>query len=287
MTTHTPQIDADLINSLHHSIQQSDQNAATLLDILYGEIDLTSMAMAMPSDNNAALPIYLHAVYHGAAKTQMYFGQHIDTHSLISTIIPDVTSQRSGLRLSLQGANDVCWAALSDHPDALATLTKTYESLEKDMGINARTARAISTQGFRDQEARNLTPLDITIQYYIAHKTVHAAHAQDSNLPDILQLFLRNAGATKEEEEEEEERCPVLQNTEKNIWDLLDKGAKGSKAAYFPTSLESLENPFVNNEGFEIMSLTEFCNANSHYLPTELVRALCPRQTQAAPSRTP
>lgn len=279
-TAQNSTIDPEIINSLHLSIQQSDQNAVTLIDIIKNDTDMQSLAAALPSDDNAALPVYLHAVYHGASKTQTYLQQHINAAYIANTSPPSILSRLTGLQLALQGANDVCWAALSDHPDALSALIRTYESLEKHANINARTAQTISTQGFRDQEARNLTPLDITVQYYVAHSAAHAAQGRDSELPEILQAFLRQAANTQEKT-----ACAALQTTEKNIWDLLDSGATGSNAAYFPTSPESLQNPFVNNDGFEVMSLTDFCSANKHYLPAELARALCHRNQHPAPSR--
>ncbi|PCJ98086.1 MAG: hypothetical protein COA45_08005 [Zetaproteobacteria bacterium] len=62
--------------------------------------------------------------------------------------------------------------------------------------------------------------------------------------------------------------------TEKNIGLLLDRGAQGSIASYFPVSDESLDNPFNDNDAFEVMSLRDFCQENNHLFSPDMLSAL-------------
>ena len=72
---------------------------------------------------------------------------------------------------AIDNANDLCWATLSDNPDALKTLLTTKIARGLNLDINSRKASLTKQNNLRDQEANKYTVLDIAIMNYLAIKT--------------------------------------------------------------------------------------------------------------------
>lgn len=291
-----------VINSMFDSVTESDLNASVALDILSEEFDFSGArrVMIVPDEKGQKmqasdqLDLYLHCVYHGGEKTlNLLLEQGYDHRSVSSA--PDeghliVFQESNSLKepLVISRGNDVCWAVLSDEEGALSKLERAYADHGITMEVNRREAEPLSMRGLRNADARKHTPLDLAVMLYIAQKRMdkqtheligQRAEAIREIVQPIVERF-QQAGAHVGKVElmprgsmaqDMQVHAPV---TEKNIRLLLSHGAKGSVAAYFPASDQSLAQPFSDGHAFEVMSLKEFCRTQAEHFSPSLLSAL-------------
>ena len=297
-----PQADQVLVNSMFQAVEASDVNASVTLGVLVEDYDFdrAHRSINLPDQEgqnvNAVDPLdlYLHSVYHnGRESLGVLLGAGCD-HRAVSTLSGAqnlvVLQKSSSLRspVIIDQGNDVCWAVLSDHPDALGNLEKAYAEHGLQMDVNAREAIPYSVIGLRNRDAQKHTPLDLAVMLYVAQKQSDLKNsdalkirgeALGQALKPIVERF-QQAGFGVDAIQYlptargVEKFKPHAPDTEKNIRLLLSHGARGSLASYFPASDVSLADPFTNGDAFEVMSLREFCQQNSSLFPADVLGAL-------------
>ncbi len=297
-----PQADQGLINSMFQAVEASDQNASVTLSVLADEFDFDGArrTITVPDQGGEKvsavdpLNLYLHSVYHNGRET---VGVLLDAgcdHRAVSSLSGQqnlvVLQNSASLRspLIVDQGNDVCWAVLSDHPEALSNLQKAYADHGLEMNVNAREAVPYSVIGLRNHDAQKHTPLDLAVMLYVAQKRSDLDKAEalkvrgqalGQALKPIVERFqqagvdLGGIGYIPSARGVEKFK-PDAPETEKNIRLLLAQGARGSIAAYFPVSDASLDEPFANGDAFEVMSLREFSQQNSSLFPADILTAL-------------
>ena len=290
--------DQSLINSMFLQIVESDQNASVSLDLLGEEYDFSNARRYMEVEISGKpviaidpLNIYLHAVYHNQQQSLHFLIQAGSDHTATSTYGKDDTpialQNSRSLRTSLvmNGGNDICWAVLSDHGDALSDLAKTYANNNLEMDVNQRQTVPFSNLKLPDIEARKHTALDIAVMQYVAQRILDNEHAEQTKaigeqlsqaIAPLLEQF-KTAGISGNIAiipSNMQDLEPIAQITANNIFLLLEKGAIGSEEAYFPMSLDRKAAPFLLNDGFEKMSLNDFCFYNKGIFSPELLTRL-------------
>ncbi len=300
------QPDQATINSVFEAIQASDQNASVTLSVLAEEMDFNNAIRVISiADENSKLDardplnIYLHTVYNNGAQTlNILLDQGADNNA-VSVVTSEsniaVLQKSKSLKtpLLIENGNDVCWAILSDHDEALSNLEQAYTQRNMDMNVNQREAIPHNVANLRNADARKHTPLDLAIMQYVAQKRSEAkekdnftkkskamASAIGSMLEPILKEFgeagrgLGGIGVMPQNI-----KTPEIHSvaTLSNIKILLDNGAQGSVSSYFPASDESLDRPFISDDSFEVMSLDQFCTENSGLFPSTLYDTLTNR----------
>lgn len=294
--------DQDTVNSLFKAVEINDQNASVTLSILIDELDFDGARRSISISGNEGegilafdpLDIYLHSVYHNGSNTinvMLDAGYNNKSNSSLSSSDNIAVLQKSkSLKcpIVIDKGNDVCWAILSNHPEALKNLDSAYTTHKLQLDVNLREAIPYSVSEFRNHDAKKHSPLDLAVMLYVAQKRADdekngmmnkKAQTLDMALSPIVEKFKR-AGINIEGVSlipsqklinEFQKQAPA---TADNIRLLLQKGAVGSISAYFPDAEESLDNPFMNSQGFEIMSLKEFCEKHESLFPADIFRAL-------------
>lgn len=287
------------LESLLQSIRQSDTNAVLLLEMLSEAYDLKDIAQSKGQSSGGLGP-YLTAVLCGAEKTAGYFLKNGAAGPQTRSDFPRnglaIFSQSLKSYVFVDGANDVCWSIFSKDKDALKKLERLYRQEGLELDINSRTAVTAAAAQLSNSAAKQITPLDLAVQFYIAMKIAEqekvragkvyaeklALRAQKTinAMGDAGQAF---SGSIKVMPSPHMRHIYDLDapKIEAKIMHLLQLGAKGSDAAYFPSAVTSLSAPIMNSDGLEIMSLKEFCENNADYLTPDLFSALT--NTQQAP----
>ncbi|MDH5721776.1 MAG: hypothetical protein OEY94_00430 [Alphaproteobacteria bacterium] len=289
--------DQDTINSLFEAIVTNDNNASVTIEALRSDYNLLNLKRIIEIPENAhkqagmhvmaqdPLDIYLHTVYHSKPKCLDLFLDMKRDHKVVSEVPKNnytaisQFSESLGTLLIIEGGNDVCWAILSNHDIALKNLKKAYSRHNLAMDINARTAIPASNFDLRNEDAKKHTPLDIAVMRYVAEKRadIYADMYKEEILPSqikehispILEQFGgagRVNAAVIDLGNEAKSNAP---STAENIRILLNMGAKGSTAAYFPASEGTLNNPFMGEGAFRVKSLSTFCEQNSNLFESE------------------
>lgn len=300
----TTLLNGEMVQSIFASITRNDTNARSLLEIIGDESDLSEL-VEKTSPQHGGLSAYLHAVYENAETTQAFllgktFGQYA------RSVLPNearhrLTSEQTKKMLSVDGGNDVCWAILSSKPETLSTLVKTYQGLHGHLAVNEKKVSLASTEGFRNETARKLTPLDLAVQFYVAQKIQdqcaiatqkNLAKALESQVNPIIKL-LERSGLQIDAAElvipepygTNPDIVTTSQQTAAKIHQLIQLGAKGSYEAYFPIDDGSIADPLNNREGFEVMSLSNFCQLNRSLFSEDLYKAI--KSCSAIPAPSP
>lgn len=298
--------DQTTINSLFETIEQSDNNASVTIEVLSDEYDLSNLkrVVTVPEEQHKItgekvvaqdpLDIYLHSVYHNATMCLNLFLDMRSDNTTVSAIPEDNNamvmqfSKSLGTPLLIENGNDVCWAILSDHDDALKNLQKAYNEHNLEMKINDRTAIPINNINLRNEDAKQHTPLDLAVMLYVAEKREDIkiqktkgkiTEAIKEQISPILEQFgsVGKVGAVIQDSEGNMKiNAP---STADNIRLLLSMGAQGSIASYFPASEETLDNPFSSDAGLEVKSLRAFCEENANLFAPDLFANLTNQST--------
>ncbi len=287
------------INSMYDQIESSDNNAAITLEILMEDYDFSDAyrighVPTAPEDEVATdlLNIYLHAVYHNCQESVHLLIQNGTDNEAQSSYYRQLNTHAPQFSMSLKSplfidsGNDVCWAVLSNHEDALSSLGKTYDKNGLDLNVNVREAVPYGHMYFKDEVAKKHTPLDLAVMQYVAQRINDERNAQIfkasaekaiKGLEPLLNKF-KEAGVEVSgismAPRGMDDLKPVAQITEHDIRFLLANEAVGSDSAYFPMSVEAKSNPFMHEEGFQVMSMEDFCCYNRGYFPEDLLFAL-------------
>jgi len=213
--------------------------------------------------------------------------------------------------LCIIGANDLCWAVMSDNGSALKNLLTTKLELDIPFDINARNAEIACLDDMSDSNYNKYTALDLAVMKYVAIKKIEgvileAFNAADNNqILDLVRNMPKDRANQLSKIASEINNKPIMsvdklsniaevffksglpknfnnnnndfiatRMVEKNIWALLDNGAIGSDLSYFPLSEESQKNPFNCNDSFEILSLQEFCKNNSDLFSDDILNRI-------------
>lgn len=253
---------------------ESDLNVSVVLRLLEDEgFETRNLRLHFRENGSRVSPLdlYLHAVFQNKPEiTQFYIDQGYSrdsrsTPSAYKASDDIIMSRNLGTILNVDGANDVCWAVMSN----------AYNARGEIMDVNARGAILRAQQDLKDAEAQKHMPLDIAVMMYIAqrirdeHREQCAAKIKNSD--PITNLIKRYQGVA--EVVVFSGFKPKAHDMENKIHMLLASGAYGSKDAYFATSDNGLDDPINNkNAEFEKMNLAEFCGQNAAYLPAGLAR---------------
>jgi len=297
-------LDQETINQLFKSIEVNDTNASVTLGIIIEDKDLSEVSRIVPAIYNNEqilakdpLNIYLHSAYQGGIKTLNVLldagfdtssGSHYDDNNGLALFSAQI-SKSLGSPLIIENANDVCWAVLSNNPDAFKNLVNAYEDHGLDMDINRREATPFSVAKLKNKDAQKHAPLDLAVMLYVAQriKDKESEHINDLKTNAFMENSEKTIGPVVEQFKNSGIDGEMLlmpddihllklnaPDTEENIRLLLEKGAQSSQQSYFPTSDRSLALPFLDRDEFEIMSLEDFCMENQDLFPSDLLKAL-------------
>ncbi|NCC22523.1 MAG: hypothetical protein EOM26_08680 [Alphaproteobacteria bacterium] len=268
------------LKSILTSISASDSNALGFLEIMADEIDPEIVA----AQSAGGLPVYLQAVFHGAHETARYLLEQatVDCRELRSALptfanqmtIPFSQSLRSWL--PIDGANDVCWAVLSDNPDSVSRLFQTYRELGIEAAFNDDSARL--NQIVTPSEPR-YTPLDIAVMSLVSRQSLALldSRVQQANMKAAVVSMAPALSDLFELLGVQPERVTIVgpgfgtenatngpdPGMETKIRQLLDAGARGSSTSLFPSEIESVKHPFISRAGFKSMSLSGYVQRNA------------------------
>lgn len=256
-------LDQPTINSLFESVQYSDANAALTIGLLKDEFDLSQIrqSVALTPDAKAdshfvnQLDLYLFSVFLNRNQTAaaLFDSDHqsVSAEAASNKTILQHSQALGGRPIAVSGADDICWAVLSDDENALKDLLKVYDEKGISPAVNQRTAVPFSVTSLGNADAKKHTPLDLAVMMFVAQAS---------------------SGAS-------------TQMIERNIELLLERGARGSDNAYFSYSHANNVDPFVACDAFEEMSLKEFCRLNKELFPAYLLNDLT--KSAPAPDRRP
>ena len=300
----TEQLDQKTINSLFDNIIVSDKNAHLVLSILHEDghnIDnlLQKIATDIPEYPKPAtnpVNIYMHSVFHNAEQTRDFLIENSETPTSYSLqehdgrYIMPYHSNDSHSPIMFTQANDITIAILSDNQDTLHSLLKTKSDDAIETAINHETATPASLMNLSNTEAKQLSPLDVAVIKYVA---ISVNNKENSRMQKdialeiidkqketfsqefkIAQLAGANMCMTLPIPEKNVDILHIVKTNEEDIFTLLEHGAQSSTNSYFPTSDESTLTPFMCDDFFEVMSLQEFCEANSDVFSPQLLKAL-------------
>ncbi|MES2729129.1 MAG: hypothetical protein V4621_03405 [Pseudomonadota bacterium] len=260
MTNTSPAVDQELGSTIKDAILTNDCNAATLLDILAADTDIAALARHTPH-GGGGLSLHMYAAFIGAERTLSRFISSLNGNTPIETNVIEAGFNGRNITMALEDCQDIYLALLSNKPDTFIALRRAYESCDRHLPFNTATARSASTMCFGNANARLLTPLDVAMQFYVAQRVLEA----DAATANAYKLMMWPPTVS---------RNTAADVLEEKIYQLLQYGAVGARNAYFPTLKDSLRDPFYNADGFEVMSLTDFCNENASYIPADLQAAL-------------
>lgn len=255
------------VQPIFQTIEESDVNASTVIEVLLEDEEFLDSVKQRKEGNEALEKLYLSAVFYNRVKTQELLTHHGFGGNMVS-------SSGGGL-ISVEGANDVCWAVLSASEDALFNLQKLYKTYGMSMEFNQKQAIPFSNVKLGNKNATQHSPLDLAVMLYVAQKRSDLEKSQQAEnmagvIPDAIRSILGDVLEDKSMTTNVmvvpsgvESMLPEADNVERKILLLIEMGAQGSREAYFPVADESLDDPFRNNQGFEIMSMEDFCKDNA------------------------
>jgi hypothetical protein len=273
------------------NVAHSDQNTQAALDIFSEDLD-AAIQSAEPEFMAVLHALYLRSVYFNAPLTAGFLvtkGAHrlpppinMNNYPHLKTMMP----------VSGSGLSDVCCAILSCHSEAHLSLARLLSVEEIQGRIGQREVIPPSHEGLRNRDAARHTILDIAVMQYVALRRVDVveqegikshvsrllSQMQKAGMPAPSAVTIVPNGTSL--------NAPIQSRAleSKIVW-LIQQGARGSGAAYFPSAEESIAEPFTDRTGFEVMSLQEFCNEQKSLISANVLSVLQrPQEVMHMPS---